>query len=139
MSDAKKPRILVVDDEPLIVKMLARHLEEEGFAVLTAADGREGLLKARAETPDLILLDLILPKLNGYEVCTMLKQDSRYQHIPIVMLTAKAHDKDEQLGKACGANLYLRKPFQMPPLLEHLRAMMRASPQDSPAPLQDTP
>lgn len=137
MSEVKKPRILVVDDEPLIVKLLAQHLEEEGFTVLTAGDGREGLMKARTEAPDLILLDLILPKLNGYEVCTMLKQDTRYQRIPIVMLTAKAHEKDEQLGKACGANLYLRKPFQMPPLLEHLRTMIGSSPQNSSAPSQD--
>jgi len=138
MSDAKKPRILVVDDEPLIVKLLAQHLQEEGFDVLTAIDGREGLMKARAEAPDLILLDLILPKLNGYEVCTMLKQDTRYQRIPIVMLTAKAHEKDERVGKECGADLYLRKPFQIPPLLEHLRAMIGTPPQSSSVPSQDT-
>ncbi|MBI2496237.1 MAG: response regulator, partial [Candidatus Omnitrophica bacterium] len=70
---ADKPRILVVDDEPLIVKLLAKHLEEDGFTVLTAMDGYEALTKARAESPDLILLDVILPKLNGFEVCTMLK------------------------------------------------------------------
>ena len=119
-----KVRILVVDDEPLIVTMLTKHFEEEGFAVLTASDGYEALTKARTETPDLILLDLILPKLNGYEVCTLLKQDTRYQHIPVVMLTAKVQEKDEQLGRACGAQAYLRKPVHIQSLLEHIRALL---------------
>ena len=117
-------RILVVDDEPLIVTMLTKHFEEEGFTVLTARDGYEALTKARTEIPDLILLDLILPKLNGYEVCTLLKQDTRYQHIPIIMLTAKVQEKDEQLGQACGAQAYLRKPVQIQALLEQIRALL---------------
>ena len=117
-------RILVVDDEPLIVTMLTKHLEEEGFVVLASGDGYEALTKARTETPDLILLDLILPKLNGYEVCTLLKQDARYQHIPVVMLTAKVQEKDEQLGRACGAEAYLKKPTQIRPLLEQIRALL---------------
>ncbi len=119
-----KTRILVVDDEPLIVTMLTKHFEEEGFAVLTARDGYEALTKARTEMPDLMLLDLILPKLNGYEVCTLLKQDTRYQHIPVVMLTAKVQDKDEQLGRACGAQAYLRKPVQIQSLLDQIRALL---------------
>ena len=117
-------RILVVDDEPLIVTMLTKHFEEEGFTVLTARDGYEALTKARAETPDVILLDLILPKLNGYEVCTLLKQDTRYQHIPVIMLTAKVQEKDEQLGRACGAQAYVRKPVQINVLLEQIRALL---------------
>ena len=123
---AQRPRILVVDDEPLIVKMLAKHLEEEGFSVITAGDGYEGLTRARAESPDLILLDIILPRLNGYEVCTMLKQDTRHQRIPIVMLTAKGKEKDEQLGRSCGANVYLTKPFRIQPLLEQIRLLLVA-------------
>ena len=128
---ADKPRILVVDDEPLIVKLLAKHLEAEGFTVLTATDGYEALTKARAESPDLILLDVILPKLNGYEVCTMLKQDTRHQNIPIVMLTAKAQEKDERLGKDCGADVYLRKPLRIQPLLERIRALLGEAPRPS--------
>ncbi len=119
-----KPRILVVDDEPLIVKMLTKHFEAEGFTVLVARDGYDALTKARAESPDLILLDVILPKLNGYEVCTMLKQDTRYQRIPIVMLTAKGKEKDQQLGKDCGADIYLTKPFRIEPLLEQIRSLL---------------
>ena len=128
MVMADKPRILVVDDEPLIVKLLAKHLEEDGFTVLTAMDGYEALTKARAESPDLILLDIILPKLNGYEVCTMLKQDTRHQKTPIVMLTAKAQEKDERLGKDCGADVYLRKPLRIQPLLEQIRTLLGATP-----------
>src|SRR5262245_2555489 len=104
MLMAEKPRILLVDDEPSIVKMVGKRLEVEGVEVLIAVDGQDGLTKARAESPDLIVLDLMLPQLNGYEVCTMLKQDTRYRHIPIVLFTAKAQEKDEKLGMECGAN-----------------------------------
>ena len=123
---AEKSRILLVDDEPSIVKMVGKRLEVEGFEVLVAMDGQEGLTKAQAERPDLIILDLMLPKLNGYEVCTMLKQDTRYQKIPIVLFTAKAQDKDEKLGMQCGANAYVRKPFRAQELLERIRTLISA-------------
>ena len=121
-------RILLVDDEPSIVKMVGKRLEVEGFEVLIAIDGQEGLDKARAERPDLIVLDLMLPKLNGYEVCTMLKQDTRYQGIPVVLFTAKAQEKDEKLGIECGANAYVKKPFRAQELLEKIRALLPATP-----------
>ena len=124
---AEKPRILLVDDEPSIVKMVGRRLEVEGFDVVVAMDGQEGLTKAQADHPDLIILDLMLPTLNGYEVCTMLKQDTRYQRIPIVLFTAKAQDKDEKLGMECGANAYVRKPFRAQELLEKIRALLAPS------------
>ena len=126
---SEKHRILLVDDEPSIVKMVGKRLEVEGFDVVIAMDGQEGLAKAQAEHPDLIILDLMLPKLNGYEVCTMLKQDTRYQKIPIVLFTAKAQDKDEKLGMECGANAYVRKPFRAQELLEKIRALLAESPQ----------
>ena len=121
---AERHRILLVDDEPSIVKMVGKRLEVEGFEVLIAIDGQEGLDKARAERPDLIVLDLMLPKLNGYEVCTMLKQDTRYQGIPVVLFTAKAQEKDEKLGMECGANAYVKKPFRAQELLEKIRALL---------------
>ncbi len=124
---AEKRRILLVDDEPSIVKMVGKRLEVEGFDVLVAMDGQEGLMKAQSEHPDLIILDLMLPKLNGYEVCTMLKQDTRYQKIPIVLFTAKAQDKDEKLGMECGANAYVRKPFRATELLEKIHSLIAAS------------
>ena len=121
---AEKSRILLVDDEPSIVKMVGKRLEIEGFDVLVAVDGQEGLSKAQTERPDLIILDLMLPKLNGYEICTMLKQDTRYQKIPIVLFTAKAQEKDEKLGMECGANAYVRKPFRAQELLEKVRSLL---------------
>ena len=121
---AEKHRILLVDDEPSIVKMVGKRLEVEGFEVLIAMDGQEGLSKAQADNPDLIVLDLMLPKLNGYEVCTMLKQDARYQKIPVVLFTAKAQEKDEKLGMECGANAYVRKPFRAQELLDTIRSLL---------------
>ena len=121
---AEKHRILLVDDEPSIVKMVGKRLEVEGFEVLIAMDGQEGLSKAQTGNPDLIVLDLMLPKLNGYEVCTMLKQDARYQKIPVVLFTAKAQEKDEKLGMECGANAYVRKPFRAQELLDKIRSLL---------------
>ena len=121
-------RILLVDDEPSIVKMVGKRLEVEGFEVLIAMDGQDGLDKARSQSPDLIVLDLMLPKLNGYEICTMLKQDARYQKIPVVLFTAKAQEKDEKLGMECGANGYVRKPFRAQELLEKIRGLLPGAP-----------
>ncbi len=126
---ADKHRILLVDDEPSIVKMVGKRLEVEGFDVLIAMDGQDGLAKAQAERPDLIILDLMLPKLNGFEVCTMLKQDTRYQKIPIILFTAKAQEKDEKMGLECGANAFVRKPFRAQELMEQIRALIAASAQ----------
>lgn len=124
---AGTPRILIVDDEPSILKMVCKRLEVEGFEVLIAMDGQEGLAKAQAASPDLIILDLMLPKLNGYEVCTMLKQDTRYRRIPILLFTAKVHAKDEQLGVACGADAFMRKPFQGKALMDKIRTLLGGS------------
>ena len=120
----EKVRILLVDDEPSIVKMVGKRLEVEGYEVLVAMDGQEALKKAQTEGPKVIILDLMLPKLNGYEVCTMLKQDTRYQKIPIVMFTAKAQEKDEKLGLECGADAYVRKPFKAQELLDQIKALI---------------
>ena len=124
---ADKQRILLVDDEPSIVKMVGKRLEVEGFEVVVAMDGQEGLSRAQTERPDLIVLDLMLPKLNGYEVCTMLKQDARFQRIPIILFTAKAQEKDEKLGMECGANAYVRKPFRAQELLEKIHGLIAAT------------
>ena len=129
---ADKQRILLVDDEPSIVKMVGKRLEVEGFEVVIAMDGEEGLNKARTEHPDLIVLDLMLPKLNGYEICTLLKQDPRYQKIPVVLFTAKAQEKDEKIGMECGANAYVRKPFRAQELLDTIRSLI-AAPGGNPA------
>ena len=125
---AEKPRILLVDDEPSIVKMVGKRLEVEGFEVIVAMDGQEGLQKAQTEQPHLIILDLMLPKLNGYEVCGILKRDSRYEKIPVLMLSARAQEKDEKEGMAVGANAFMRKPFKSQELVEKIKSLLQGTP-----------
>jgi DNA-binding response OmpR family regulator len=114
-------KILVVDDEIDLVETLRFPLEMEGFEVLVSYNGEDALNKARKESPDLILLDLMLPKLDGYKVCRLLKFDEKYKHIPILMLTAKIQEKDKTLGIETGANEYITKPFEMDSLLEKVK------------------
>jgi len=105
-------KILIVDDEPNITKLLESRLRANGYEVVTACDGQEGLDKTQKEKPDLIILDVMLPKLNGYEVCRMLRSDKQYNPIPIVMLTACGQVTDIQKGMGKGADAYIAKPFQ---------------------------
>ena len=120
----EKPKILLVDDEPTIVKMVEKRLEAEGFEVLIAVDGEAALEKARSEKPALIILDLMLPKMDGYKVCGLLKRDTRYSRIPIILFNARAQEADEQLGLECGADAYLKKPFNSQELLEQVKALL---------------
>ena len=133
---AGRKRILVVDDEPGIQATLRARLEANGFEVLLASDGEAGLQRAREEKPDLILLDLMLPKRDGYSVCRLLKFDSRFQHIPVIMLTARAQERDRVLGEKTGADAYIPKPFDAPHLLETIRRLLAAheDPQGGEAP-----
>lgn len=117
-------RILIVDDEEDILNVLKFRLEANNYEVLTASDGQEGLNKARTERPDLLILDLMLPKLDGYKVCRMLKFDESYKAIPIIMFTAKAQQKDEELGKEMGADAYIAKPFEPEILLEKMKELL---------------
>jgi two-component system alkaline phosphatase synthesis response regulator PhoP len=119
-----KKRILVVDDEVDLVETVRFSLELEGYDVLVAYNGEEGLNQARKENPDLILLDLMLPKLDGYKVCRLLKFDERYKHIPILMLTAKIQEKDKVTGMETGANEYITKPFEMDELMKKVKGYL---------------
>lgn len=118
-------KILFVDDELDLVKTIRFSLEVEGFNVIVSHDGEDALNKARKENPDLILLDIMLPKLDGYKVCRLLKFDERYKHIPILMLTAKIQEKDKLLGKETGADEYITKPFDIGELLEKIKSYLR--------------
>ena len=104
-------RILIVDDEAQMVEMVKMRLEAAGYKTLCAYDGQEGLEKAKKEKPNLIILDLMLPKMDGYKVCGLLKNDARYAKIPIIMFTARVLDEDIALGKELGADDYITKPF----------------------------
>src|SRR3989442_1126945 len=107
------PRILIVDDEADLVCVLRFGLEAEGFEVIEAGDGEEGLRRARDERPSLILLDLMLPKLDGYKVCRALKFDERYRSIPILILSARSGEEDRRLAMDMGADAFVTKPYDM--------------------------
>jgi DNA-binding response OmpR family regulator len=110
-------RVLAVDDSPTILEMIKAILIAGGYEVITASDGAEALETARAEKPDLILLDVMLPKLDGYRVCRLLKFDQNYKSIPIIMLTAKTEEQAMATGIRTGANQYLTKPVEPERLL----------------------
>ena len=116
-----KKKILIVEDEDQLAYIVKIRLEASGYDVITAYDGQEGLKKARSEVPDLIILDVMLPKIDGFKVCGLLKNDSRYSSIPIIIFTARAHEKDIQTGKKMGADDYIAKPFQPNELLEKIQ------------------
>ncbi|MDD5097872.1 MAG: response regulator [Candidatus Omnitrophica bacterium] len=118
-------RILVVDDEIDLVGMLTMRLEANDYEVFSAYDGQDGLDKARALKPDLIILDLMLPKIDGYKVCRMLKFDEKYKQIPIILFTARAQESDIKLGKEVGADAYLTKPFEPDILLGKIRELLK--------------
>jgi DNA-binding response OmpR family regulator len=117
-------KILIVDDEVDLVETVRYPLEMEGFNVLVSYNGEDALSQARKEKPDLILLDLMLPKLDGYKVCRLLKFDERYRNIPILMLTAKTQEKDKALGMETGANDYITKPFDLDKLMEKVKGYL---------------
>jgi two-component system response regulator RegX3 len=120
--------ILVVDDEPTLRETLAEALESEGHRVVTAADGREALVRFRAERPDLVLLDLMLPELSGIEVCRIIRAESG---VPIIMLTAKDAELDKVVGLELGADDYVTKPFSLRELTARIRAIFRRSEQQA--------
>ena len=119
-----KKRILVVDDEKEIVDAIKQELEENHYEVLTAYNGLEGLEKARKEEPHLVILDLMLPKIDGHKVCGLLKGDSGSTNIPILILIAKAHEEDKRLAEIMGADAFLIKPFKPEVLLETLYGLI---------------
>jgi two-component system, OmpR family, alkaline phosphatase synthesis response regulator PhoP len=119
-----KKKILVVEDEAELTGAIQIRLEQAGYEVLIAYDGQEALEKARTENPDLIVLDLMLPKIDGYKVCRLLKFDGKYKNIPVVMLTARAQEKDENLGYEVGADAFITKPFKYQVLLAKITELL---------------
>ena len=119
-----KGKILVVDDEIYIVHILDFSLGMEGYQVLTALDGEQALEKARTEHPDLIVLDIMMPKLDGYETCKMLKADAGTKDIPVILLSAKGRNVDQKVGFEVGADDYITKPFSPRKLVERINAVL---------------
>lgn len=119
-------RILIVDDEVSIVKGLVHALRKDAITVFTASDGRTGLDIVRREKPDLVILDILMPKMNGYEVCREIKWDPELKHIPVMMLSARKHAADRRWALEIQADAYLVKPFEMPELAAIIRKLLSA-------------
>ena len=121
---SEKVKILLVDDEPDLVQLVSVRLEAAGYEMAAAFDGQEALEQVKKVKPALIILDLMLPKLDGYKVCRLLKFDGKYKKIPILIFTARAQEEDIKLAMECGADAYLTKPFDAQMLLEKLKEML---------------
>lgn len=120
-----KKRILVIEDEAELVKAVEIRLKSANYEVLVAYDGQEGLEKVKKENPDLIILDLMLPKVDGFKVCRALKFDDKYKHIPIILFTARAQENDKKLGKDVKADAYITKPFDHEALLDKIKELIQ--------------
>ena len=123
-----KKKILIIEDYKNIVEVLTMRLNAMGYAVISAKDGQEGLTLARKEKPDLIVLDVTLPKINGYKISRLLKFDSRYKDIPIIMLTSRETKLDEQIGLETGADVYIYKSDRSGKLLKTIRHFLNSTP-----------
>jgi DNA-binding response OmpR family regulator len=126
--DSQQPDILLIaEDDPLLIPLLKATFRNSGLRVLTAGTGTQALDLARAERPDLVLLDVGLPEINGYEVCRALKTDPKTSVIRVVMLTARAGLADQRLAAEAGADAYLTKPFSPAVLLDAVRSLLRTA------------
>ena len=120
--------VLVVEDEETVQETLAYNLEQEGYSVLTAGDGEEALRLIRSKTPDLVVLDIMLPRLDGLAVCRLVRKDPEVAHTPIIMLTARGTQGDKMVGLDSGADDYITKPFGLGEFLARVRAVLRRTP-----------
>jgi two-component system, OmpR family, alkaline phosphatase synthesis response regulator PhoP len=121
-------KILIVDDEREMVEMMMMRLRASRYEVMAAYDGEEGLQRARTEKPDLIILDVMLPKIEGDRLCAMLRKEPQFAHTPVILLSAKQETVDEDWHKACGADAYMLKPFEPHDLLEKIKALLKDPP-----------
>lgn len=121
-------KVLIVEDQQALANQLAEKLRNEGFNVQTSGDGEDGLDKIRAEHPDLIVLDIMLPKLDGLSLCRIVRRDPATAHIPIIMLTARSSEVDKIVGLESGADDYVVKPLALGEFLARVRAVMRRAP-----------
>ena len=118
-------KILIIEAEKDLAKTITFRLEAKGYTVIDSYDGQDGLEKAKKDKPDLVILDLMLPKMDGYKVCGLLKKDSRYARIPIIMFTARAQEEDFSLGKELGAEAFITKPFEPSELLSKIKKFLK--------------
>jgi len=121
------PKILVVDDESYILKLLEFNFQEEGFLTLCATNGPQAIEIARQETPSLILLDIAMPEMDGFQVLKELKEDVRTRHIPVVMLTVRVYEEDERESYSLGAVDYITKPFSPLQVVQRVKEILKLS------------
>ncbi len=117
-------KVLIVDDEQDIVESLKFVLDSEGYDCYTAYNGEDGLKSAKELLPDLIILDIMMPKMNGYKVSRLLKFDKKYKDIPIIMLTARSQEEDKLIGEETGADEYITKPFDLDYVVEKVKGYL---------------
>jgi len=122
-----QPTILVIEDEQSIADVVIYNLQKEGFSVHWERDGRSGLQRAQSLLPDLVVLDLMLPGIDGLQICRLLKADSKTKTVPVMMLTARGAETDEIVGFNMGADDYVTKPFRVQPLIHRIKALLRRS------------
>jgi len=118
------PRILAVDDEPNIVRLIQVNLERHGYTVETANNGAQALAKIKASRPDLLVSDVMMPEMDGFELLANIRRDPTLTDLPVIMLTAKAQDKDVMIGYQYGADMYLTKPFNPQELLQFVKRIL---------------
>jgi DNA-binding response OmpR family regulator len=117
-------KILVLEDNPSMMKLARYTLEKEGYTVISAENGRDGLKLARKENPDLLIFDVLMPKMDGFTVSRMLRFDDKFKHIPIIFVTSQVTDKDKATGKEVGGDVYLTKPYKPEVLLEKVKELL---------------
>ncbi len=118
-------KILIVDDEPDFVQLLSIRLKSNGYDVISASDGESGLKKAQAEKPDLVILDALMPKINGFELCKRFRENESTKDVPLIMLTALAQERDLSKGIKGGADCFITKPFNAVDLLHEIETVMQ--------------
>ena len=126
-ANSHSKTVLIVEDEKNIVDILRFNLQREGYRTVEAYDGADGLAKARSENPDIILLDVMLPKMIGFDVCRTLREEGN--NVPVIILTAREEEADKVLGLEIGADDYITKPFSMPLVVKHIEAVLRRAEQ----------
>ena len=124
-SLTKRPKILVIDDDILLIKLARNILLQNGYEVITAEEAPLGLEMAMKNKPDLIVLDVMMPIINGFNICRLLKSEESYRHIPIILLTSRTGEEDHKIGKDAGADAYLAKPLNSSELLGKVKELLR--------------
>jgi DNA-binding response OmpR family regulator len=124
VTEEPRPLVLVADDDPDILSLVKLRLERSGYDVVSAGDGEQALETARTRTPDLALLDVMMPKLDGYEVTAQLRQEEATRHLPVILLTARVQESDIARGIEAGADDYVKKPFSTHELRDRVQAVL---------------